>query len=402
MLTADLIRCRVSREGVLTLVGGAAKQRPRQVALAQAMIEVVDAHLESTRDVVIKALDKIQFAPNERKLMLGLRKVLLDECVFEQSMTLEPELVREKVWTLAAAQWRALGPEAVFDRIAVLQTAATDFEVSVETLEEALFADLKSAHCLRSWSHIDADKLVAHYHSAQAQSVFLKAVKVTLEFKPTSAVELRRFFHLLKFRGLLFRVEARSKDGIRLSLDGPVSLFNQTSRYGLKLATLIPRLTQFGTGVAKAELSWGTYRKRVVYEHAFKLQKRKGKVAKVSLNETLDKLVKGWKDDSGWTIKVVTGHLIPAAGQALVPDVKCTHTSTGKAVYLELMGFWSRDAVWQRVELVKHLTDPFIFLVSQRLRVSEKVLEPSENGALFVFKGVINRKRLLAQLDQFI
>jgi uncharacterized protein len=402
MLTADLIRCRVSREGVLTLVGGAAKQRPRQVGLAQAMIDVVDNHLDCARDVVVKGLEQIPFAPNERKLMLGLRKILLDECVFEQSMTLEPELVREQVWILAAQQWRVLSPEAVFDRVAVLQTVAKDFDVSVEVLEGALFADLKSAHCLKSWSKVDADRLVGLYHSAQAQSVFLKAVKVTLEFKPTSAVELRRFFHLLKFRGLLFRVVARSKDGICLSIDGPVSLFNQTSRYGLKLATLIPRLTQFGSGVAKAELSWGSHRKRIMYEHTFKLQKRKGKAAKVPLNEILEKLIAGWKDDSGWTIKVVTGHLIQTAGQALVPDIECIHGSSGKSVYLELMGFWSRDAVWQRVELVKHLKTPFVFLVSERLRVSEKVLEPSDNGALFVFKGVINRKRLLEQLNQFL
>ena len=99
MLTADLIRCRVSREGVLTLVGGAAKQRARQVSIAQAMIDVIDSHIESPRDAVLRALDVIPFAPNERKLMLGLRKILLDECVFEQSMTLEPEVVRQKVWT---------------------------------------------------------------------------------------------------------------------------------------------------------------------------------------------------------------------------------------------------------------------------------------------------------------
>ena len=111
MLTADLIRCRVSREGVLTLVGGAAKQRPRQEALAQAMIDIVECHLDCARDVVSKNLEQIPFAPNERKLILGLRKILLDECIFEQSMTLEPELVREKVWTLAAQQWRALSPE---------------------------------------------------------------------------------------------------------------------------------------------------------------------------------------------------------------------------------------------------------------------------------------------------
>ena len=401
MLTADLIRCRVSKDGVLSLVGRSPKHRSRQLELANAMIVIVSNHLGMSRDEVLKAFEQITHAPNERKLVLGLRKVLMDECEFEQTNTLEPE-VREQVWKLSAEQWRGLSPDAVFDRMNVLQAAARHFDVCVESVEQALFADLKSAHALVSWSKISAERLVDTYHEAQAQAVFLKAATVTLEIKPHSAVELRRFFHLLKFRGLLFRVEARAGERIHLVIDGPISLFNQTSRYGLKLATLVPRLVQFGDGVARAQLSWGKYRKKVLYEHRFTHQELGGRNGELGSSEVLDKLVSGWREDAGWRIDVVTGSLVEVAGQALVPDIKCTHLKSDKRVYLELMGFWSRDAVWQRVELASSLETPFIFLVSERLRVSEKVLDGEEKAALFVFKGVVNRKRLVEKLDSLL
>ena len=69
---------------------------------------------------------------------------------------------------------------------------------------------------------------------------------------------------------------------------------------------------------------------------------------------------------------------------------------------MELLGSWSREAVWQRIDMVKSLPTPFVFLVSDRLRVSEKALEQSDHGALFIFKGVINRKRLIEKLDGFL
>lgn len=402
MLTADLIRCRVSKDGVLSLVGRAPKHRPRQLELANAMIAIVTGNLGASRDEVLKAFDEITFAPNERKLVLGLRKVLMDECEFEQVNTLEPETVREEVWKLSAEQWRTLSPDAVFDRLRVLEAAANHFGSEVESIEHALFADLKNAHALVSWSNISAERLVDTYHDAQAQAVFLKAAKVALELKPKSALELRRFFHLLKFRGLLFRVEARGDKRVHLVIDGPISLFNQTSRYGLKLATLVPRLAQFGDGVARAQLSWGKYRKKVLYEHRFTHQKSGGRNGESGSNEVLEKLVSGWREDVGWRIEVVTGSLVEVSGQALVPDVKCTHLASEHVVYLEIMGFWSRDAVWKRVELATRLKTPFIFLVSERLRVSEKVLDGEEKAALFVFKGVINRKRLVEKLDALL
>ena len=84
-----------------------------------------------------------------------------------------------------------------------------------------------------------------------------------------------------------------------------------------------------------------------------------------------------------------------------MPDLVFTR---GKVkVYLEVMGFWSRAAVWQRVELIeKGLDQPVLFAVPKKLRVSEAVLGDDVPGALYVYKGVMSVKAIEERLDGFI
>ena len=76
-----------------------------------------------------------------------------------------------------------------------------------------------------------------------------------------------------------------------------------------------------------------------------------------------------------------------------VPDLVFGHKSRRTRVHFEALGFWSRDAVWKRIELVNEgIKTPILFAVSSRLRVSEAVLDDSETAALYVHKGVMSGK----------
>ena len=64
-----------------------------------------------------------------------------------------------------------------------------------------------------------------------------------------------------------------------------------------------------------------------------------------------------------------------------------------------MLGYWSRAAVWRRVELAEAgLPEPIVFGVNQRLRVSEEVLDKKVPAALYVFRGQPNAKTLLARV----
>ena len=100
--------------------------------------------------------------------------------------------------------------------------------------------------------------------------------------------------------------------------------------------------------------------------------------------------------------KVAVAHdLLDLPGVDLcVPDLVFTHEASGRRVYLEVLGYWSREAVWRRVDLVEAgLPQPIVFAVSSRLRVSEEVLDEDRPGRLYVYKGVMSARAVEELLD---
>jgi hypothetical protein len=67
------------------------------------------------------------------------------------------------------------------------------------------------------------------------------------------------------------------------------------------------------------------------------------------------------------------------------------------------MGYWSRAAVWKRVELVHAgLAERILFAVSAKLRVSEEVLGDDLPGALYVYKHAMSARAVAERLDRLV
>src|SRR5262249_51172094 len=93
---------------------------------------------------------------------------------------------------------------------------------------------------------------------------------------------------------------------------------------------------------------------------------------------------------------------LPGVGLT-VPDVvfeKPASDGSVLRVYLEVMGYWSRAAVWRRVELVQAgLREPGLFAVSSRLRASAEGLGDDLPGALYVYKGTMSARAIADRLE---
>ena len=83
-----------------------------------------------------------------------------------------------------------------------------------------------------------------------------------------------------------------------------------------------------------------------------------------------------------------------------MPDLAFCSQETGEEVFLEVFGFWSRAAVWRRVEQIQAgLPARLLLAVSKGARVSEEVLDEEACGSsLYVFKTAISAKEVLARL----
>jgi predicted nuclease of restriction endonuclease-like RecB superfamily len=84
-----------------------------------------------------------------------------------------------------------------------------------------------------------------------------------------------------------------------------------------------------------------------------------------------------------------------------VPDLVFTSRETGEEVFFEAFGFWSRAAVWKRVELLrKGFPARILLVVGKQLRVSEEVLSDEDAGEIYVYKRTISPREVLERLDR--
>ena len=400
MLTSDLVRT-VRKGGELRVQRLDGKRRARAQELAIQYLALIQDLAGATREEIEATAAAVPLAPNERRLGDGLFKLVLDRATFDESAPAPPEELRREVFTLAAAARRGLADGAAFDRAALLGQVATARGLEVPALERALYADLRGAQILAAFEPLSAEALVEAYDRSQAQAVLLKAVKVRVELRTLSIGAARALFHRMKFLRLLATIEPLPAGGDRLEIDGPYSLFESVTKYGLQLALLLPALEAAGAYVLEAEVRWGKAGERLVFKHEGGAEAG-GAIGADLPDEVVELLERFSALKSEWTVEPAQAILqLPGIGLC-VPDLCFRHPEVPEGVLLEVMGYWSRAAVWRRVELVqKGLTARILFAVSTRLRVSEEALSEDLPGALYVYKGVLSARAILEKLRRF-
>jgi predicted nuclease of restriction endonuclease-like RecB superfamily len=399
VISPDLVRVR-KRNGVLALATVSPDARDRARALAEQVLAVIRAGVNQTRNVVEEDLSALESTPQEKKLLSALKKLALDDSTFDSNAALDAPSLRREVFSRAAVVRQELAFGARFDRDAVVAEVAQSLGITPEALESGLYSDLRSAERLLKAPSYDADGLLARHARAEVQAVLLCSVRVVALVRCASADQYRALFHKLKFRQLLFQLSSESAGGYRIEIDGPYSLFESVTKYGLELALLLPALESCDSVKLSADLRWG--KKREALKFSIDLNQAEA-LEPTPPRDEIKNLLEAFSAAGNWRAEAAQEVLdLPGIGLC-VPDLCFTNQRTGEQVLCEVLGFWNRQAVWRRVELVeKGMATKIVFVVSARLRVSEEVLGDAESAALYVYKGTINPKALERKLDELV
>ena len=406
MLTADLVHVR-RRGDRLFVVPVSEGERPRALELATAYLDLARAQVGQSRGTLLDACGAVDVEPREQRLARGLLKLVFDRCEFEEDAALDPMELRRTLFTRAASVRREAEP-AAFDRTAVIAALAAERGVASDGIERALFADLADAHILRDVRLLSPEALLAEHHLGQHQAVLLRALSVRATVWSAVPANYRHLFRKLKFLRLLHRIEAMPKRaGYRLHIDGPYSLFESVTKYGLQLALALPALMACDRFTIEADLRWGRERRPLRYAVRGPLTGEfpDGNDRGPPTGTLPDEVAALFHDLSAlpgpWRPALCDAILdLPGVGQC-VPDLEFVHEQTGQTVYLEVLGFWSRDAVWKRIELArKGLPQAVVFAVSKHLRVSEAALDEGLPAALYVYARVMNAHAVLNRVQE--
>ncbi len=416
MLTVEHVRVSRRKNG-LVVIPRCGLDEQRSSSLLQALLAVAREHHGRTKGELVEALAEVMLDIDDlderRRASLerarrAAQKLVLDRCGFAVRDDLDPPQLRREVFT-AAAQARMASTDGGIDREQVLHDMGAARGLDVTALDQALWADLDDAHLVDATGlfNLKEASLLTAWHQAELAALLLRARRLVIDVDATPA-QLRRLRGSLKLHQLLFSVEQSSqlsdtRAGLSLIIEGPMALFSSSVRYGLKLSMLLPHILACRRHrlVADVSLSRGRGTEPFVVAGASDDVDEDLAVGLSPLVSALQQELSSCvqRDLPGSRVSLAADIVSLPSGGGFVPDLVVEWGSA--RAYVEVLGFWSREAVWRRVEWVERglLPVPTIFCVSERLRVSEQALpEDSPQGALVVFKGALSAKKVSAAL----
>jgi hypothetical protein len=352
MLPSNLLRTRISRGTI----------RPRYVSLDASTLALAESIAGVYRDGVgkkkgelLERLKEVESEEQDFKLVRGLSTLLERRSVFEVESPLNPAEVRRAVFREAS---RARASSSA-ERSRVLQKVSLEMGVSSQILEGALFSDMDDELILRDFQPFPgADALLKYYNLSVTQTLLFKSLRV--EFSASG--NWKKIFRDVKRLGLIYSVEKEKSEGaegrFKVSLDGPLSLFKMTERYGTSIAKLLPQITAADSWTIKAEILARSKGGKIYNFEADSRELKDVIAADVGRawgavgeprqqpavnplydSSTEEKFARSFLSyGTGWTLKREPEPLV-AGTHVLIPDFR--FEKDGMKVYLEVVGFWT-------------------------------------------------------------
>ncbi len=408
MLTSDLLIVR-QRNG--SVVPHHLRLDPASVGLAAELIVTFQNFVGRRRGELDEWLTAFEGEDTAFKVKRGLAHLLASEfSTFETVSPVEPAALRRRVFELGATSVpsrarRATLLHAAADALALAENRL----VTPEEIADGLFADLPSNGVLTAFEPPSAEALIHRYNLAQAQGVLYRAFELTITAHRNTPGHYKQLFKYVKLFGLMTLIEGDAEHGFTLCMDGPTSLFEPSTRYGLAMAKLLPALlhvTRWGLRAIlkprRDDMRGAETPPAAVYE----LDAGCGLVSHYEPGKAFDSILEEafaarWEklDTAGWQLEREVD-LVPVPGSAIIPDFRLAHPD-GRSALLEIVGFWRPEYLRKKFALLRRSGRRDVILaVSERLNLEAAGVNTGEfRDQIVWFKGKLDPRAVLELVD---
>ncbi len=371
---------------------------PRLLARAAELTACFQRAKGLPRGELKASLDELTALSSQPLMEKGWIKLLFDRCTFELCTDADLIELRRSLFEASARAWEV----GTWQRELVLAEAGRELSLETTKVEDWMYADLKDQELLATFKPLSSARLLHRYNTALAQAVLFKAQHLRIELGKNPVNRVRDFFRALKFHRLLHQVSKRRGSQYLVELDGPLSLFGAQSRYGVRMACLLPHLLKLKVWRLDAELSWGPSKqpKRFQLDEGCGLRShvKQGSYLPVELQAFARRF--GELSGPVWQLDQATPLVDLGEGVVVVPDFRFKHVASGLEVDFEIMGYWRRGNVVKRLEsLRKAGLRNYLLGVAKDLQVEKKVDLPEE---VYRFRQIPNAQEVRKRLDRLV
>jgi predicted nuclease of restriction endonuclease-like RecB superfamily len=321
---------------------------------AEALIRIFAEHETRPRRELEHALEEYVGTGTDYKILRGFIKLLDDRCEFQTDCPVEPAEIRRTLFKRALSAHPVLGDSEERDEI--LREVSLELGAQPEILLHNLYADLPENQKLIEFQPVTPEKLLDIYNLAQAQALLYHCIEMRLDVAPLKREDYRELFSAIKAYRLIHTIRGDAAAGYHIRLDGPVSMFHRSQKYGVQMAVFLPALLLCKGWEMRAEIASGKPGRENAF---FELSSSQTRLQSDYLegladeNPVRERLIARWeKYESEWTLEP-SREVIPLGESAFIPDFVLKHPD-GHTFYLEVLGFWTPRHLENRLKEFEH------------------------------------------------
>jgi len=373
MLQSSLIRAKIRKGKIYPVFADI--NNVRDVELASTMIDRFKSAVKNgeTKGSIASSVKELEYYYDYR-LVRGFYSLLERQSVFKSKADyhgIDPILLRRKVFEESSKRGFAL---TEYERGRIMSDIAKAFNINSNMLEELLMSDMDDNLLIIELKPISVDKLIASYNLSLIQTLLFKCV--TFECKVSSGVEWKYLLRDVKRLGLMYMLEYddnnnssnKKVSNITCIVDGPLSIFKMTEKYGTSIARLIPTIVNAREWYIRAWIVRDSNRAR---SYEFTLSSKdnvmldKSRDPSTNLYDYNGKSITIYDSsieerfantfinyDTGWRL-VREPEPIVVSNKAFIPDFAFEKGNI--RVYLEIVGFWTKEYIERKLQKIREL-----------------------------------------------
>lgn len=326
---------------------------------------------QSLHSEVRKVFMDVEDCPPRR--MDAFCKLLDEASVYEKDDKGKTAALRQQVFR-AAAKFHPLvenaDPWFEQDETTAKRQIAESLNQTWPEIDRKLFADIIEFHVLKEWKgFLKPADLLARYNVAQVQVSLYDAISMRV----WASQDFKTILRYAKLARLMHRIERLNDGSYRFDFDGPASILQQTHRYGVAMARFLPGLLSCSGWKLQALLKPTRWYRKVVLELDDTCQLKSPVPKPEEFDSSVEELFwDRWQkldDHRGWTISRES-EVLHCGQKVFLPDFVFQHSS-GKKVFLEVIGYWTPEYLRNKVETLKHFPEhPMLLAVAESIQSS--------------------------------
>ena len=394
MLTLDLLRFRIEGDAVtpiyLTVTGGR-----KYLDAADQMISVFKSCVGKNAGELEETLEDLFGKSPDFKVYRGLAKVMNNYVVTTPPSDIDAEELRKKVFTLAASAGPLartpdlLFPKTVSDEYSEI---ADKVQTTKDELLSSLYSDLKENQIIRELdSSITASQLIERYNTQLAQAMLYRATRMIVDVFDG----YRTVFKYIKLARVMHSIKP-IEGGYRIAIDGPLSIFLNSERYGIAMAKVLPAILKCKTWRMAAKVNVGDGEKLFGLSPKTELKShyRDEPIFDSSPEEAFyNKFSRNKK--SKWRIER-EGSVLDLKDTVLIPDFKFIHQD-GRVAHLEIVGFWTPEYLRKKLDKLSRVKEANVLVATPE---SLNCAKEDFTGKVIRYKSRLLIKDVLPTLDE--